>query len=48
MVPGHKLFKYIPLHFQELNYKKGIYELEDHIGEEALNLNLPPKLELVK
>jgi hypothetical protein len=31
----------------KLNYRKGIYELEDHVGEEALNLNLLPKVKLV-
>jgi hypothetical protein len=47
MLPGHKLFESIPLHVQKLNCEKGVYELEDHIGEEALNSNLLPKLELV-
>jgi len=43
-VPECKLLKSIPLHIQELNYKKGVYELGDHVGEEALTLNLPLKL----
>jgi hypothetical protein len=25
------------LHVQKLNYRKNIYELDDHIGEKALN-----------
>jgi hypothetical protein len=44
MVPKHELLENIPLHVQELNCKKGVYELKDHIGEKALGLNLPPKL----
>jgi hypothetical protein len=36
------------LHIQKLDYEEGIYELGDHVGEEALNLNLPPKLQLAK
>jgi hypothetical protein len=48
MVLGHKLFKSIPLHIQKLNCEKGIYELEDHIGETTLNSYLLPKLKLVK
>jgi hypothetical protein len=43
-MPKHKLFKSIPLHVQELNYKENIYELEDHVGEVAPNSNLSPKL----
>jgi hypothetical protein len=31
-----------------LNCGKGVYELEDHVGEEALNSNLPPKLGPIK
>jgi hypothetical protein len=31
-----------------LNYGKGVYELEDPIGEEAQGSNLPPKLGLAK
>jgi hypothetical protein len=41
MVPMCKLFKNIPLHVQELNYKKKNNELKDHIGEKALNSKLP-------
>jgi hypothetical protein len=36
------------LHSYELNYEKDIYELEDHVWEEALSLNLPLKLGLVR
>jgi hypothetical protein len=44
MVLKFKLLKNIHLHIQELNYGKGIYELEDCVGEEAcLSSNLPPK-----
>jgi hypothetical protein len=43
MVMGRELFESIPLHSYELNY-----ELEDHVGEEALSLNLPLKLGLVR
>ncbi len=38
----------IPLHVQELNYKEGVYELEDQVGEEAWGLDLLPKLGLIK
>jgi len=48
MVPKCKLFKNVPLHIRELNYEKNVCELEDHVGEEALNLNLPPKPSLAK
>jgi len=48
MVPKCKLFENVPLHIRELNYEKKVCELEDHVGEEALNLNLPPKLSLAK
>jgi hypothetical protein len=45
MVLKCELFKIIPLHIQELNYGNlGICELKDHVGEVALNLNLPLKL----
>jgi hypothetical protein len=40
----HELFENIPLHVQKLNYKYNVYELGDHIKEEALNSNLIPKL----
>jgi len=36
--------KNIPLHIQKLNYEKSVYELEDHVGEMALSLNLLLKL----
>jgi len=34
MVPECELLKDIPLHVQKLNYKKGVYELKDRVGEE--------------
>jgi len=37
-----------PLHIQQLNCKKNVYELEDLAGEELLSLNLSPKLGLVE
>ncbi len=36
------------MHVQELNYEKNVYELKDHVGEKALNLNLLPKLVFTK
>jgi hypothetical protein len=33
MVPKHELLENIPLHVQELNCEKNVYELKDHIGE---------------
>ncbi len=48
MVPKQELFESIPLHVQGQNYGEGIYELEDHVGEKALNSNLTLKLGLVK
>jgi hypothetical protein len=44
MMSKHELFENIPLHVQKLNYKYNVYELGDHIKEEALNSNLIPKL----
>jgi hypothetical protein len=41
------LHEIIPLHDPKLNYKEGVYELGDHVGEEALNLDLLPKLKLI-
>ncbi len=35
--------KNIPWHVQGLNYGEGIYELEDHVGEEASSLNFVAK-----
>jgi hypothetical protein len=35
------------LHVQRLNYGKGIYELDDHVGEEALSSKLPLELGFV-
>jgi hypothetical protein len=43
MVIEHELLESIILHIQELNYEKCIYDLEYHVGEEALKSNLPPK-----
>jgi hypothetical protein len=48
MVLEHKLFENIPLHVQELNCGKDIYELEDCVGEEELNSNLLLELMFVK
>jgi hypothetical protein len=44
MMLEHELLESILLHIQELNYKKDIYELENHVGEKTLNSNLPLKL----
>jgi hypothetical protein len=48
MVPKPILFKNILLHIQGLNCEKCVYELEDHVGQEAFNLNWLLKLGLVK
>jgi hypothetical protein len=48
MVLEHKLLKILPLHIQGLNYAKGIYELEDHVEEEALSSNLLSKFRPIK
>jgi hypothetical protein len=48
MVQEHKLFKNIPLHVQGLNCGEGVYELEDHVGEETLSSNLLLELGSVK
>jgi hypothetical protein len=48
MVPECKLFESIPLQIQELNYKKIVYELKDHVRKETLNLNLSSKLGPIK
>jgi hypothetical protein len=48
MVLKYELLKSIFLHVQTLNYGEGVYELEDRVGEEALNSNLPPKLGPIK
>jgi hypothetical protein len=47
-VPKCESLKSSPLHVQELNYNEGVYDLEDHDGEEALSSNLLPKLEPTK
>jgi hypothetical protein len=36
------------MHIQGLNFAKGVYELEDHVGQEALSSNLLSKLGFVK
>ncbi len=48
MVPSHELFQNILLHILRLNCDESVYELRDHVGEEALNSNLRPKLGLAK
>ncbi len=47
-MPKCELFESISLHVQELNCGEGVYELEDHVGEMALNSNLLTKLGLAK
>jgi hypothetical protein len=44
MVPKRELPESVPLHVQGLNYEANVNELEDHVGEKGLNLNLPTKL----
>jgi uncharacterized protein YqhQ len=46
MVPKHELFESIPLHIQELNYGKNVYEQEDHVEENTFTSNLLLKLGL--
>jgi hypothetical protein len=48
MVPNHELFENIPLHIQGLICEKNVFKMEDHFGEEVLNLNLAPKFGLVE
>ncbi len=48
MVPKHKLLESIPQHEQGLNYGASIYELDDHVGENGLNLNWLTKLMFAK
>jgi len=48
MVPKCMLFENILMHIQGLNFAKGVYELEDHVGQEALSSNLLSKLGFVK
>jgi hypothetical protein len=48
MVPKCELHDNILLHVQKLNYVEGVYEMKDHVGKEAMNLNLLPKLGHVK
>jgi hypothetical protein len=42
------LFKNILLHIQGLNCEKNVYELEDHVRQEALSSNLLLKLRPIK
>jgi len=39
MVLKCELFKSIPIHGQRLNYRIGVYELEDHVWEKGLSSN---------
>jgi hypothetical protein len=48
MVPKRKLHESIPLHFKKLNCGKGVYKLEYHVEEEALNSYLLSKLKPIK
>jgi len=48
MVLEHVLLKIILLHIQGLHCGEGIFDMEDHVGQEALSSNLLPKLEFVK
>jgi len=48
MMPKCELFKITPLHVQKLNYREGVYELDDHVGDEALSLSLILKFRLAK
>ncbi len=47
-MPKHLLFENILLHIQGLKCGENVYELEDHVGHEALNSNLLAKLGLIK
>ncbi len=47
-MPKCELHENILLHVQKLNYGKDVYELKEHVGKEAMNLNLLPKLGHVK
>ncbi len=48
MVPKRKMSESISLRAQGQNYKANIYELEDHVGENGLNLNWLTKLGFAK
>jgi hypothetical protein len=48
MVPENVLLENILLHVQGLNYEKCVHELKDHVGHEALSLNLLLKLGPIK
>jgi hypothetical protein len=48
MVPKCMLLKKILLHVQGLNCEKNVYELKDHVRQEALNSNLLLKLGPIK
>ncbi len=43
-MPKCKLPKSIILHVRKLNCKVCVHELKSHVGEKALNLNLPSKI----
>jgi len=43
MVLEHVMFKIILLHIQGLHCKEGIFDLEDHVGQEALSFQLVAK-----
>ncbi len=47
-MPKRKLLESIPLHVRKLNCRGNVYEVEYHVGEKALNMQLPPKLGLAK
>jgi len=48
MMPKCELLNNTSLHVQKLNYRKGIYELDDHVGEKTLSLDLLLKFRLAK
>jgi hypothetical protein len=48
MVLEHVLFKIILLRIQGLHCGEGIFDLEDHVEQEALSSNLLPKIGFVK
>ncbi len=48
MVLKRMLFENILLHVQGLNCGENIYELKDHVGQEAFSSNLLLKFGLVK
>jgi hypothetical protein len=48
MVPKCVLFENIIMHIQGLKCGKGVYDMEDHVGQEAFSSNLLPKFGLVR